>query len=144
MTHTQAIAAARSTLLRDLPAIHAAALSASSIKSDHIRGMRVILTAAQGGICAGCGRSLAGKVVELCHVNPSSNARTGYEIAAGNVYAGCKACNDYDKGRTGVEIVSSMVRPDLVARSLPTRQACLAASGSDVAEVASLRDAVAG
>jgi hypothetical protein len=134
--------AARTALLADLPAIAAAAREASSITSAHLRGLRVLLTAAQGNICAGCGRTLTG-TVELCHVNPSSNARTGYEIAPGNVYAGDKACNAYDMGKSGADIVASMARPDLVQRSHPDRAACMAASGSDVATVAAIRDAIA-
>lgn len=140
---TYSTAAARSALLTGLPVIHAAALAASSKKSDHVRGLRAWLTTMQGGLCAGCGRSLAGRRVELCHVNPSSNARTGYEIAPGNVYAGCKACNAYDQGRTGADIVATMVRPDLVQLSHPDRPACLALAGDEADEVANLRDAVA-
>lgn len=107
-------------------------------------GLRILLIAAQGGTCAGCGQSLAGVTVEVCHVNASSHSRTGYEVAPGNVYAGCKSCNTYDRGRTGEQVVRTMVRPDLVQRSLPTRAACLAAAAPyGVSAVAHLRDAVA-
>lgn len=137
------IETARASLARDLPAIASAMRSAPSRHSSFVRGLRVLLTAMQGGICAGCGRPLAGRVVELCHVNPSTNARTGYDLAPGGAYAGCKACNTYDQNRTGADIVASMVRPDLVLREWPSPEAIRAAGAvSDVDEVTRLRDAV--
>ena len=125
---TDAIRTARHNLLRDLAAIHAAAINAKSKNSAHMTGLRILLIIAQGGICAGCGNSLAGVTVEVCHINPSSNSTTGYEVSPGNVYAGCKACNTYERGMTGAQIVASMARPDVVQREHPTRTACLAAS----------------
>ena len=133
---------ARENLAAALPLIAATAAKASSLKSDHIRGMRTILTAAQDDTCAGCGESLTGKVVELCHIVPSTHERTGYGIAPGAVYAGCKPCNAYEQGKTAAEIVASMARPDVVTLTLPDRQACLSAAGSSVADVARIRDAI--
>lgn len=142
-TYTEAIRTARASLLADLPALTEAAHSASVLRSNHIRGLRVILAARQGGICAGCGRPLAGRTVELAHVIPSRFPdRQGYDITPGGVYAGCKGCNAYDVGRDARGIVSTMKRPDLVQRVHPTRQACLAESASDVDEVAAIRDAI--
>jgi hypothetical protein len=143
--HADAVRHARHALLRDLPAIHAAALNASSKNSAHMTGLRILLIAAQNGICAGCGNDLFGASVEVCHINPSSNASTGYEVSPGNVYAGCKACNTYERGMSGAEIVASMVRPDVVQRSHPTRSACVAAAAPyGMRAVQSVRDAVAG
>lgn len=140
---TSPIATARQSLLADLPVIIAAARNASTLKSNHVRGLRNLLTIAQDGTCAGCGESLAGVTVELAHTVPSTNARTGYDIAPGGVYAACKACNTYDIGKSAHEIVSSLARPDLVQRVHPSRQACLAASGTSVARVTAIRDAIA-
>lgn len=136
---------ARHNLIIDLPAIHANAINAKSKNSEHMTGLRILLIAAQGGICAGCGNSLYGVTVEVCHINPSSHTATGYEITPGNVYAGCKSCNTYERHLTGAQIVSSMVRPDVVQMSHPDRQACLAAAAPyGRRAVATVRDAVAG
>jgi hypothetical protein len=126
-THT----AARAALAARLPVTHADIATASTLKSNHIRGMRNILANEQGMTCAGCGETLIGARIELCHIIP---AAYGKGIVPANVYAGCKECNDYDREECNGDaatIISRMVRPDLVATSHPDRQACLAASGND-------------
>jgi hypothetical protein len=134
---------ARAWLLDNLAVIHAAALNSSSLRTDHMTGLRLLLMRAQGFVCAGCGNKLSG-TVEVCHINPSSQRVTGYEIVPGNVYAGCKACNTYDRNKTGEQIVRSMARPDVVARTHPTRKECVAVAETvSVRAVASIRDAVA-
>ena len=121
----------RAALAANLSAIAAAAAAATTKNSAHIRGMRNLLIAAQDGICAGCGLTLTGARVELCHIVACDY---GKGIVPGNVYAGCKECNDYDrevsKGNPAA-IVASMARPDLVQTVHPDRAACLAASGND-------------
>lgn len=115
--------AARLSLLSDLAAILAAANASSSHNGTWIKAVRSIMAEWQGNVCAGCGHSLIGARIELCHINPF---KCGYGIGPGNVYVGCKDCNDYDrlvcKGDAAT-IVSRMVRPDLVARTLPTEEA---------------------
>lgn len=140
---TATIALARTWLLDNLAVIHRGALNAPSLNTAHMTGLRLILMRMQGFTCAGCGNRLSG-TVEVCHINPSSQRTTGYEVAPSNVYAGCKACNTYDRNKTGEEIVRSMARPDLVQRTHPTRKECI-----DVADkvgtraIATIRDAVA-
>lgn len=120
------------TARQSLAANNAATLDNANNCSSHngtwIRGLRVILTEAQGFTCAGCGESLIGERVELCHIN---SFKCGYGICAGNAYAGCKPCNDYDRKECkgdALTIIARMVRPDLVATVHPDDDAIYARS----------------
>lgn len=135
---------ARTHLLNLLPVIAVAAASASTKRSDYIRGIRNALTLAQGNLCAGCGGSLIGARVELCHIIPFAY---GKGLTPGNAYAGCKECNDYDREACqgdAVTVVTRMARPDLVQTVWPTHAEALALSGNGRAEsVRNTRDALA-
>lgn len=136
---------ARRTLSTYALLARAAIVNASTLKSNHIRGLRNILAERQGGLCAGCGQSLTGVRMELCHI---VSAAYGKGIIPANVYVGCKECNDYDRevsNGDAAAIIASMVRPDLVELFHPDRPTCLAASGNDrAASVRAARDAARG
>lgn len=119
---------ARASLAANNAATLIDAQNCSSHNGTWIRGLRTILTEAQGFICAGCGESLVGERVELAHIN---SFKCGYGICAGNVYAGCKPCNDYDRKDCkgdALTIIARMVRPDLVATVHPDDESIMARS----------------
>lgn len=96
-----------------------------SKRSDEIAGITDILANdIQGGLCVACGDVLDG-AIQLCHIVASR--KSGFGIMAGNVYAGHVGCNDDDYKVFGdIVPLDSLVRADLIADSLPTRQASLA------------------
>lgn len=97
----------------------------TQVDSKHRRGLTLLLTQAQGGLCAACGDALEGPV-NLCHIVASRISGRG--LMPGNIYVGHVGCNDDDSKVFGdIVPVSSMVRPDLISLAFPTRKACLAA-----------------
>lgn len=95
-----------------------------SKRSDEIAGLTDILANdIQGGVCVACGDVLDG-AIQLCHIVASR--KSGFGIMAGNVYAGHVGCNDDDYKVYGdIVPMESLIRADLIAEALPTRQASL-------------------
>lgn len=135
---------ARQTLTANLAITSRMAHEASTKRSDYIRGIRNALTIAQGFTCAGCGQSLIGARIELCHIEAFPY---GKGLTPSNAYAGCKECNDYDReacNGDAATVIARMARPDLVQTEWPTHAEALAMAGNDrAANVRNTRDSLA-
>ena len=105
----------------------------STLKSDHIRGIRTMALDTHN-TCAACGEALTGDI-NLCHI---VGAEHGRGIADHNTYVGHVTCNDYDREvceGNPFRIFASMVRPDLIIASVPRRREALAAYAAHVARM---------
>ena len=133
---------------------HNVALSAAgwagvtSLKSDHMRGIRIMAVEQSNGTCAACGEALAGEAINVCHIVATRG--TGNGMAPHNVYVGHLACNDYDREvceGDPFRVFASLARPDLVISNVPPRRVALAACAEADAIKArrfAIRNAVAG
>ena len=118
--------------------------SVKSKQTLEVRGIRLYLMELQGDICVGCGEEFTDSV-ELCHISASTVTGRGYQILPGNVYAGCKPCNNYDKGKDALAVANSLARPDLIVWNWPTRRelVSLAERYGGTRRVTAIRDRVA-
>ena len=92
-----------------------------------MRGLTILLAAAQDNICAACGDELDG-AVQYCHLVASRRANV---VLPGLGYVGHAGCNDDDYKMHGdVVPLDSLTRADLVQIELPSRAACHAAAAA--------------
>lgn len=84
--------------------------------SDVRQGLRMWLAAMQGDRCAACGDTL-GEGWELSHVVSGGAARKGF--VPGNIFAGCRACNEIDAENGPVIAFNSILFANLIPTEWP-------------------------